>query len=218
MDENLIVEMEKAGVVTATFRKLAPPKKTAIYRAALNAFAVAAADRTALDDIARAAKVSKGSLFQYFTHKESLLAFVTEVFFDEYQQYWERYLSREHAVRVHNRMNDYTRALEEFWTSNPIGAAFCLNMLFENGGLLAAEFREHLVDLHRAHVTEIITRGINTGEIRRDLSRRALVDVLLAVLMSVNYTLMSTPVRGKKARGFVDREAVLKVLFSGMAG
>ncbi|MBN2227555.1 MAG: TetR/AcrR family transcriptional regulator [candidate division Zixibacteria bacterium] len=218
MDENLIVELEKDGVVTATFRKLPPTKKTAVYRAALSAFASASSDRTALDGIAHTAGVSKGSLFQYFTHKDNLLAFVTELFFDEYQQFWESYLAREQAVRVHDRMLDYVRTLEEYWTANPVEAEFCLNMLFENGGELSAGFRAHLVDLHRGHVTDIVARGINTGEIRRDLSRQALVDVLLAVLLSLNHTIMTAPARGKKARGFADREAVLRVLFSGMAG
>ena len=218
MDENLIVELEKDGVVTATFRKLTPIKKDAVYRSALNAFASASAERAALDDIARKAKVSKGSLFQYFTHKNNLLAFVTELFFDEYQQFWEAYLAREQAVRVHDRMIDYIRALEEFWTANSVEAAFCLNMLFENGGELANGFREHLIDLHRNHVTDIVARGISTGEIRRDLSHRALVDVLLSVLLSLNYSFMSTPSRGKKTRGFDDGESILRVLFGGMAG
>ena len=111
MDENLIVELEKDGVVTATFRKLAPIKKDAVYRSALNAFASASAERAALDDIARKAKVSKGSLFQYFTHKNNLLAFVTELFFDEYQQFWESYLAREQAVRVHDRLYPRPRGI-----------------------------------------------------------------------------------------------------------
>ncbi|UCD17010.1 MAG: TetR/AcrR family transcriptional regulator [Candidatus Zixiibacteriota bacterium] len=218
MDENLIVELEKAGIVTATFRKLAPKKKVSIYRAALNAFAAAAVDRVGLDQIAAAAKISKGSLFQYFVNKDNLLAFVAEVFFDEYQLFWEHCLAREYGVRVRDRMLEYIGEQAGFWGRSKTEAAFCMKMLFQTGGHLAGQFKGRFSELHTSHVADIIERGIKTGEVRRDVPKRLLVELVLAVFLKINRDMMAAVSASGKSPSAGDLDSTLALLFSGISG
>ncbi len=219
MNENLIVEMERNGTVTATFRKLEQSKKEAIFRAAIKEFSADVFDRVSLDTIAAGAGISKGSLFQYFGNKEHLLEFVAEIFLDNYRQYWADYFGREHAVRARERVSRYLLACLEYWERERIEYRFYMKMHYENPATLAGDFREKVAQLQRGHISAIIERGMATGEIRRDLETETISFLIHATVRNLEqgYTAVLQVPKTK-----IDlKDLTLKIvmlLFDGIAG
>ncbi|MCX6829278.1 MAG: TetR/AcrR family transcriptional regulator [candidate division Zixibacteria bacterium] len=219
MNENLIVEMEKKEAVTATFRKLEPSKKEAIYRAALKEFSSDVFDRVSLDLVAAAAGVSKGSLFQYFGNKEHLLEFVAEIFLDNYRQYWESYFAREHAVRARDRVSQYLLACLEYWERERIDYRFLMKMQYENPLAVAGAFLERVTQSQREYISTIIERGRATGEIRGDMETETISFLIHAALRNLEQTYAAILQTPKTKVDFRDIAAKITVLlFDGIAG
>jgi len=219
MNENLIVEMEKKGAVTVTFRKLEPSKKEAIYQAALKEFSSDVFDRVSLDTLAAEAGVSKGSLFQYFGNKEHLLEFVAEISLDNYRQYWEEYFAREHAVRARDRVSRYFLACLEYWVRERIEYRFHMKMEYENPLAVAGGFREKVARLRQEYISAIIERGRATGEIRGDMEIDTVSFLIHAALRNLEQsyaTILQTPKTKIDLKGFSERIGAL--IFDGVAG
>ena len=219
MNENLIVEMEKKGAVTVTFRKLEPSKKEAIYRAALKEFSSDVFDRVSLDVVAAAAGVSKGSLFQYFGNKEHLLEFVAEIFLDNYRQYWESYFAREHAVRARDRVSHYLLECLEYWERERIEYRFHMKMEYENPLAVAGGFREKVVRLRQEYISAIIVRGMATGEIRGDMEAETISFLFHASLKNLEQSyaaILQTPKTKIDLKDLTSK--IVMLLFDGTAG
>ena len=87
IDENLVAQLVTRGVVTDTFRRLPPDKKSRLYRTAIKLFGEFGYDGLAIDQLCGEAGISKGSFFQYFPSKTHLLEFVILIF-DDYLGKW----------------------------------------------------------------------------------------------------------------------------------
>jgi AcrR family transcriptional regulator len=217
MDENIIVALERDRVVTATFRKLEPSKKDVIYRAALRVLAADIFERVTIDDIAAEAGVSKGSLVQYFVHKENLSYFVAEVFLDEYRQYWESYFGRETAVRIRERLDRFLRARLDFWDREKTNFRFYMKMHYENARELSDRFRRSVERLRWEYVSRIVVRGTETGEIRRDVGPENMVFLIMAIIRNMELAFLST-LGSPKGKAALENQvdAVITLLFDGI--
>src|SRR5665648_683227 len=76
---SLIPELENAGLVTRTFRRLDPGRQRAILDAILEEAAEKGPASVSIKVIARRADVSVGALYTYFGNRDGLLAFAVEV-------------------------------------------------------------------------------------------------------------------------------------------
>lgn len=75
----IILELEQAGLVTRTFRRLDPERMQAVVNAILEeAYAKGPADLN-IKQVAARAGVAVGSLYQYFGSREKLLAFAIQL-------------------------------------------------------------------------------------------------------------------------------------------
>ncbi len=169
MDENIIIRLEEQRVVTATFRKLAPGKKKIIYRAALNAFGSKVFEQVILDEIAGAAEISKGSLIQYFLFKENILRFVSEIVIEDYRNYWENYFLSETVIRAKERLERFFLHFAEYFRANKMESEFIYRMRYDRGHSFSLKFSQELASIERDYFRQIIERGIQTGQLRRDL-------------------------------------------------
>jgi AcrR family transcriptional regulator len=218
MDENIILSLARIGIVTATFRKLESEKKQAIYQNALKEFCADIFDRVSLDKIASSAGISKGSLLQYFTHKENLLNFISEIFLSEYERHWDNYFSREHPIRARDRVAAYLVARFDSWEKERLEFGFYMKMQYENSIDISRKFRERILALRHRHILEMVERGIRTGEIRGDLEPDTIAFFIqsLARNLEIAYHLSLGTGRGK----FNIREAADKLtllIFDGIS-
>lgn len=74
-----ILQLEQQGLVTRTFRRLDPQRQQVILQAILDEAAEKGPADVNIKEVARRAKVSVGSLYQYFENRENLLAFAVEL-------------------------------------------------------------------------------------------------------------------------------------------
>ena len=75
----LILELERAGVVTRTFRRLDPERQQAIVYAILDEAIEKGPASLNIKQVAERAGVAVGSLYQYFGNREGLMGFTTEL-------------------------------------------------------------------------------------------------------------------------------------------
>lgn len=217
MDENIIVALQKEGIVTATFRKLAPEKKAALYQSGLKAFGANVFDGVSLDEIARAAGISKGSLFQYFTHKENFLHFIGAIFTDYYRQALDEYRRGENAVRCKDRVRGLFLAQLARWQTSGMEFDFYLKMHYENERRLTRDFVQRISGLQREFISSIIERGIRTGEVRQDLAVERMTAILSLVLDAIcRYS--STGFQSQRRKGDIESliNTMVDLLFDGI--
>ena len=219
MNENLVVELEKNGVVTSTFRKLSPDKKNIVYNSSIRAFGRDSFDRVALDTIADAAGISKGSLFQYFENKENLLEFTGYIFLDEYSSYWKKYFETETAIRVVDRIRNYIFDSINQWKNRTAEFAFLQKQLNENPDTLAAEFINRINEYNRRMISTIIERGIETGELRGDISS-AYMTLIIQGLLEKILRIYSHKFHGRinESRLRADIDKYTRIIFEGISG
>ena len=74
-----ILELEKQGLVTRTFRRLDPARQQAVIQAILDEVAEKSPTALNIKRVAERAGVAVGSLYQYFGNRENLLAFAVEL-------------------------------------------------------------------------------------------------------------------------------------------
>lgn len=70
-----IVDMEREGLVTRTFRRLDPERQEEVIEAVLDEISAKGPANVNIRDVAARAQASIGSIYQYFTNREKLLAF-----------------------------------------------------------------------------------------------------------------------------------------------
>ena len=168
LDENVVAQLARRGVVTETFRRLEPNKKRRIYRAAVRLFGKYGYDGLTVDEICLEAGMSKGSFFQYFPSKSHLLEF-TVLIFDDYLGKWVEEIRRqETTVLVKDRLKYVFHAIVVNSKLHPNEETF---YLFVTRAVRHAAVKVEGVDLtrhFRDYLDEIISRGEQTGEIRGD--------------------------------------------------
>ncbi|PQA85967.1 TetR/AcrR family transcriptional regulator [Hyphococcus luteus] len=190
-------------------------KRIQILEAASSCFAEAGYDATSMDDVAAAAGVSKGSLYDYFKNKEDLFYGVFEWFLGS--------LVGDGAQRMEEETSAYARLFAFAETS--------VNALIDHIALypvtlevwaaaakagtrerFSAVMRELYV-AYRAEVTAIIDSGQKAGEIRREVDAEAVAAMLVGAIdgLFLQYWLD----RSFDPRRYVER--FLSSLFEGLA-
>jgi AcrR family transcriptional regulator len=185
MDENIIVRLEQEKVVTATFRKLSPAKKDKIYKATLKLFGADAFESVLLENIAKTAKVSKGSLIQYFGLKENLFLFLGEIVVSNYISYFDNYFLNESLVRTKDRIEQFVLSHKIYRKNNGDEFGFILNMLFENSNKLSGSFVNRIFDIQKEYLKMIIERGVQSNQLRRDVRIQYLVSVFHSIFFGL---------------------------------
>lgn len=212
IDENLIVELVARGVVTERFRRLPPDKKTRTYKTAIRLFSKYGYDGLAVDHLCREASISKGSFFQYFPSKMNLLEF-SILIFDDYLDRWINEIkAAEKAVLAGERLLYLYQSLvinSKLFKDEQKFYLFVTNALYHSGvSLEGIDLRRHI----QGYVTEIITRGVETGEIRSDYKvgmTGHLVSLIIGALVERRY-------RGQRLTRHELEDYLISFLFDGI--
>lgn len=198
LDENITADLAQRGIVTDTFRRLAPDKKEMIYQASIELFGKFGYDGLAIDQLCREAAISKGSFFQYFPTKSHLLEFVV-LMFDDFLSSWMADLRlAETAVLARERLLYLYDAIVVNSKLYPAQERF---FLFVTRGLEHSRVQLEGIDLERHfndYIAEIIRRGEQTGEIRGDVDvelTARLTSLLIEGLIRRRYRAGRLPLR-----------------------
>jgi AcrR family transcriptional regulator len=212
LDENLIVDLARRKVVAETFRRLPGDKKNLVYRTAVRLFGKYGYDGLAVDRFCREAGISKGSFFQYFETKSHLLEFVLLSFDQRVAAWIDRIRREETAVLARDRLAYLFRAtISESDLDNDEASFFH----FATRALTHSTVVIEGVNLSAhvsGYVTEIIERGVATGELADDPPAAKQIAVIGRILEDAMTWRLSPSEAGVSLR----HDILLKVLLEGI--
>ncbi len=152
-----------------------------IFKEAIRLFRERGFDKTTIDDITELADVAKGTFFNYFPRKESVLAYLSE----------KRLITAEENAGA--LLSDSTPAREKL-----IGIfTHCASVYEEDRGLSRFVLNELMMRAFgpsedagirwQALTLKVIEQGVATGELRKDLDATRTESLLTSVYFSTVY-------------------------------
>ena len=212
LDENVVAELVRRGVVSDTFRRLTPGKKRLVYAAAVRLFGEYGYDGLAVDRVCHEAGISKGSFFQYFESKSHLLEFAILLFDDYVEKMVTEIKRQEGTAFVRDRLAYLYQSLV---VNAKLHASEQKFYLFVTHALNHAGVVVEGVDLERhfrSYIEEIIDRAVETGEVRGDVD----VELTGSLVSAVMETLLRRQFSGAGGPTQQMAEYLISFLFDGI--
>lgn len=170
--------MATGNAATGTEERILDAARTCFSRFGLR--------KTAMEDIAREAELSRGTVYRYFPDKESLYRAVSQSetlrFLEEITQASSRLRSFE------SRIESVALAAMEFLNANPMNAAMAATDPEAFAAAISTNGRD-LLALSIQAITPMVEEAIEAGELRRDLDPSRASEWIVRMVFS----LISTP-------------------------
>jgi TetR/AcrR family transcriptional regulator len=175
----------------AMFKKLSPIKQETILHAAVEEFASNGYSGASMNNVVKAAGISKGSLFMYFRTKPDLFSLVVD-------QAVERVKNRLKNVREDTADFSFFTRIEallhsgfKFIDDHPLLARIYFQTLQAGDAPFGREGISRLHQSSRKFLAELILEGLQKGEIRADIDVERfafLLNCLMETLLRSYYT------------------------------
>lgn len=215
------------ALVTGTklFNSLSPEKREKVFRAAVDEFASKGYRNASVNSIVKMARISKGSLFQYFRTKRDLFDGVVVMAVAEVKEYLKQVRERTAHMSFVERLGTLVRAGFRFIDEHPLLARIYFHLIQSGETPFGAERMLQLHKLSDEFMAELIRDAIERGEVRQDLDVERvafLVNSLMETLLRAYYTEFLASGLGLY-RGDTDEldrwvETFLQLVSKGMAG
>jgi len=180
-----ILELERKGLVTRTFRRLDPDRQQAILGAILDEAVEKGPASLNVKQVAARAGVSVGSLYQYFGNRERLLAFAVELCTRWMTDAFDEYRPMLAAMPLREALAAYLLGGIE-WSQTQVGLVqFFARAAYHGDPELAESVVRPVAEVMRETVREILTQAAARGEVRADVDLEAAARVVNALLIAV---------------------------------
>lgn len=180
-----ILELEREGVVTRTFRRLDPARQQAVIQAILDEAAEKSPASLNIKQVAERAGVAVGSLYQYFGNRDNLLAFTVQLCVRQLTDLFA--LSRPYLVDMPLR-----EALAAYltygiqWSQTQLGfIQFFGRAAYQGDPELAEKVVEPIATAMREMMGEMLTAAAQRGELDPDLDLEATSRVVNALTICI---------------------------------
>jgi len=169
---------------TTTYHNLPEDKQKRIFQAAVNEFSQRNIDAASLANIVAEARISRGSIYQYFTDKEDLYIYIIESMREKRAEYvkpaFEMYKKEPFLVFYENL---YIRD-SEFMSKHPHQLEVGKHLYGHAHGV-----SRKLILKYQNHYREVFLVGIDydmdRGAIRADVNRAVLADLCVHLMTDV---------------------------------
>ncbi|MET8946471.1 TetR/AcrR family transcriptional regulator [Streptomyces sp. NPDC004542] len=168
---------------TPTWTRLSPARRERVLVAAMDEFGTHGYSTGSLNVIAREAGVAKGSLFQYFSGKLDLFAYVAEQtslrVYARMQPWLDGYDGNRDFV---THLVDALEAWLEYFAGQPLerGVAAATNM--EMDPAVRDAVRRPVNAVYLAGLRPLLEQAVAAGDLRKDADLDALLSLLLVML------------------------------------
>jgi len=203
-------------VPTSTWERLPEARRDSVVRAAEEEFAEHGFSGGSLNVIARNAGVAKGSLFQYFTDKADLYAYLSEMASRRIRDYMESQISR---MRWEEGFFDALRSLmlawESYFHTHPRDLALTAAVNLEPDTSARLAVRQVVNEHYLAVLRPLLVDARDRRELREDADLDAFLAMLLLLLPHLALAPHSPgldPVRGLGGAEAERRRAVNRVV------
>ncbi|BBH16934.1 TetR family transcriptional regulator [Nocardioides baekrokdamisoli] len=168
---------------TPTWERLDPARRNAVIAAAEDEFAEHGFSSGSLNAIARNAGVAKGSLFQYFTDKADLYAYMAERASTRVRDAMAEHIaSADWAGDYWGAMTDLLVHWQAYFFTHPLERAFTEAVNLESERAARPAIRRAVNDFYIDSLRPLLTLGQDLGVVGRDTDIEAVLALLLMVL------------------------------------
>jgi AcrR family transcriptional regulator len=169
----IILDLERAGVVTRTFRRLDPERQQAIVHAILDEALEKGPASINIKKVAERAGVALGSLYQYFGNRDGLLEFSTQLCVRILTAAFDQFRPLLSAMPLRDALYYYLVGGME-WSKTQMGLIqFFGRAAYQGDPVLAEKVVKPVADAMRATMYEILQSAQQRGEVRSDLDLEA---------------------------------------------
>jgi len=181
----IILELERDGVVTRTFRRLDPGRQQVIVQAILDEALEKGPASINIKKVAERAGVALGSLYQYFGSREGLLEFSTQLCVRLLTSAFDQFRPMLAALPLREALTYYlTCGLE--WSQTMLGLIhFFGRAAYQGDPVLAEKVVRPVADAMRLTLFEILRAAQGRGEIRADLDLEAAARAIHAWMIAL---------------------------------
>jgi len=180
-----IFELEQEGLVTRTFRRLDPERQQAVLAAILDEAVERGPASLSVKLVAERARVSVGSLYQYFQNRDGLVNFAVELcaryLVDQFNAYRPLLIS----MPLREGLAAYlTGGIE--WSQMQVGLVqFFLRGAYQGDPDIAERLVRPVGAALRETVHDMLAQAQRRGEVRQDLDLEAAARVINTLLIAV---------------------------------
>ncbi len=180
-----ILDLEQEGLVSRTFRRLDPDRQKAVLEAILDAAAEKGPSSINIREVAERAGVSVGSLYTYFSSREGLLRFSTELCVRFIVDDLGEFRALLSSLPLRDALKAYMVGGIE-WSQTQLGfVQYFTRAAYLGDPELADRVVKPVAETFRAIVEEILTLAVSRGEIRPDVDVDAVIRIVNALTIAV---------------------------------
>ncbi len=180
-----ILELEKQGLVTRTFRRLDPIRQQTVIQAILDEAAEKNPAALNIKQVAARAGVSVGSLYQYFGNRDNLLAFAVELCVLMMTDLF----AMSHPYLIEMPLREALTAYLTYgieWSQTQQGfIQFFGRAAYQGDPRLAEKVVEPVATAMREMVEDMLKAALQRGEISQDLDLEAASRVVNALVIAL---------------------------------
>jgi AcrR family transcriptional regulator len=176
---------------TDLFRSLNRDKQEKVLNAAVEEFALNGYRNASMNSVVKAAGISKGSLFQYFTNKHGLFDGVVELAEARVKRYLKRVREQTTGMGFSERLERLLRAGFAFIDEHPLLARIYFHLLQSGESPYGSDRVTKLRKRGEAFLAGLTGEAVARGELREsiDVERVAfLINALFETLLRAYYT------------------------------
>jgi TetR/AcrR family transcriptional regulator len=177
-----VVEFLSDAPASPTFINLPEAKRERIVAAATREFSEKGYQGASINSLVDHLGISKGSIFQYFTSKKGLFLFIFQAAVDRVRRTLVGVKEETEDLEVFERIRRSLLAGVAFVRRHPHIYRIYLKLLFDREAPQRAELLQAIRLFSAEYLGSLVRRGIDRGEIRRDVSPEQAVFMLDAVL------------------------------------
>jgi len=180
-----LLEFERAGLVTRTFRRLDPPRQQAVLAAILDEAIEKGPAAINIKQVAERAEVAIGSLYQYFGSREGLLNFAIELCVSYMTDMFEMYRPLLLEMPLAEGLAAYLNTGVE-WSQTQLGMIqFVARAAYHGDPELAERVVKPIGAAMRSVVQAMLVKAVERGEVRSDIDLDATTRAINAALIAI---------------------------------
>ncbi len=167
---------------TRLFVKLAPEKQARILQAAMGEFADKGYASASMNVVVDKAGISKGALFNYFRSKEELFNYIYRMALEQTKDTLREVRDRSREEDFFARLKGVMAAGLHFLQEHPQLARIYFRMIYAGDSPYRNEILQELHAESLGFIKSLVERGIQRGDLRKDLDPLLAAFVIQCVL------------------------------------
>jgi len=180
-----ILQFEREGLVTRTFRRLDPGRQQAVVLAILEEASEKGPNAINIKEVARRADVSVGSLYQYFGNRDGLLNFAVALCVRYMVDMFKQFGPMLASLPISEALRYYIVGGIEWGQIEEGLVRFFGRAAYRGNSSLAESVVRPVAEVMRTTMSTILSQAVARGEIRPDVDLEAATRVVNTLMIAV---------------------------------